>query len=386
MHEIIEKIDLSREEMISLLIDWANVNSGSENLEGLKLMFHKLKTSFAKLEGEIEIVDLPPWRSVNSHGKITETPLGQSLIIRKHPNATKKIFLAGHMDIALAPHHPFLGCKRVDTNILQGPGVADMKGGLVIMLKALETLENSPLAGKIGWTVLLNSDEEISSPGSGPIFTKLAKDHQFGMVFEPALYDGMVVSSRKGSVNFSAVAKGVAAHAGRDFYLGKNALTTIAKFALAAESLNNREKDTTVNIGKIDGGGPVNIVPELGICRFNLRSNYPDEMDTAKKTLFKIAQEMNIELFQEGDKPVKPFDEKTQALFHRVQSHAKQYGFDLKWRHGGGVCDGNTMSAAGLPTIDTLGVIGFNLHTMEEYALLESLTERAKWAASLLFE
>jgi glutamate carboxypeptidase len=206
MKKIIENIHHSREEMTSLLIDWANVNSGSENIEGLNLMLQKLKQAFAKLEGHIQEVELPNRRVVNSHGKIIEIPLGKSLIIKKHPNAPKKIFLAGHFDIALAPHHPFSGCKRLDTNTLQGPGTADMKGGLVILLKALEILESSPLAGKIGWTILLNSDEEISSPGSTPLFSQLAKGHQFGMIFEPALHDGMVVSSRKGSVNYSAIA------------------------------------------------------------------------------------------------------------------------------------------------------------------------------------
>lgn len=386
MKKIIENIENSREEMTSLLIDWANVNSGSENLEGLNLMLERLKQAFATLNGEMKEIELPPRKRVNSHGKITETPLGKSLIIKKHPNAQKKVFLAGHFDIALAPHHPFSGCKRLDANTLQGPGTADMKGGLVILLKALETLENSTLAGKIGWTVLLNSDEEISSPGSTPLFSQLAKGHQFGMIFEPALLDGMVVSSRKGSVNYSAVARGKAAHAGRDFFLGKNALTAIARFALAADSLTNQEKDTTVNIGKIEGGGPVNIVPELGICRLNLRSNSAEDMEAVQKSLEKLAHDMDIELFKEGEKPVKHFDEKTKTLFQRVHEHAKHFGFDLNWRHGGGVCDGNTLAAAGLPTIDTLGVVGGNLHTMEEYALLDSLTERAKWAASLLFE
>jgi glutamate carboxypeptidase len=261
-----------------------------------------------------------------------------------------------------------------------------MKGGLVILLKALETLENSPHAGKIGWTVLINSDEEIGSPGSTPLFMQHAVNHKFGLIFEPSFPDGTVVSARKGSAAYTAIARGKAAHVGRDFHLGKNAITAIARFALAVDSLTNDEKGTTVNIGIFEGGGPINIVPDLGICRLNVRATSDQEMQAVHEKLEQIAKEMNIELFLDNSKAVKEFDKTTEALFERVAEHAKRYGFDLKWKPTGGVCDGNTLAAAGIPSIDTLGVVGAHMHTPGEYALIDSLTERAKWTASLLFE
>lgn len=386
MKELLDKIDQDQEEMTALLIEWANINSGTENLEGLALMLNALKKSFERLGGNMREIPLLPRKRVNSHGKIIETPLGQALLIQKHQHAPIKVFLAGHMDIALAPHTPFSGCKQLDFNTLNGQGTADMKGGLVILLKALETLEKSPLAGKIGWTVLINSEEEIGSPGSAPFFKQLAKGHKFGLIFEPSFPDGMLVSARKGSASYTAIARGKAAHVGRDFNMGKNALTTIAKFAVAVDSLTNEEKGTTVNIGKIEGGGPLNIVPDLGICHLNFRANSTQEMEAIHEQLVQIAKEMNIELFQENKKGVKNFDENTKALFERISSHAKHFGYNLTWRPTGGVCDGNTLAEIGIPTIDTLGVIGGKLHTPEEYAFIDSLSERAKWTASLLFE
>jgi glutamate carboxypeptidase len=384
MKEIIEKIDNDRAEMVSLLKEWSNINSGTENIAGLSRMLEALKNAFVRLGGKMETISLPPRKRINPHGKVIEQPLGQSLLIQKHTHSPVKVFLAGHMDIALAPHHRFLGCKQLDNNTLCGQGTADMKGGLVILLKSLEALEKSPLAGKIGWTVLINSDEEIGSPGSTPLFTQLAPGHKFGLIFEPSFPDGSLVSSRKGSLTYTAIARGKAAHVGRDFHKGKNALTSIAKFALAADHLTNEEKGTTVNLGIFEGGGPVNIVPDLGICRFNVRAQTNDEMKSVQKNIEQIAEEMNIELFQDSRRAVKEFDENTKALFQRVAAHAKN--FDLKWKPTGGVCDGNNLAARGIPTIDTLGVVGGKMHTPEEYALIDSLTERAKWTTSLLLE
>ncbi len=386
MKNLIQKIDEDREEMTSLLIKWSNINSGTENIQGLALMLQALKSSFKKLQGEMHEIPLPPKKKIDSNGKIIETPLGKALLIQKHSDAPIKVFLGGHMDVALAPHQPFFECKQIDSNTLHGLGVADMKGGLVILLKALETLENSPLAGKIGWTVLINPDEEIGSPGSAPLFTQFAKDHRFGLIFEPSLPDGNLVSARKGSLTYTAIARGKSAHAGRDFHLGKNALTAIARFAIASDALTYEEKGTTVNIGKIEGGGPTNIVPDLGICRLNIRSKSPQGMQEVQEKLQQLAQEMNIELFLDNIKPVKAFDEKTEALFHRLYKHGEKFGYHLSWKESGGVCDGNTLAAAGIPTIDTLGIVGGGLHTTDEYAHIDSLTERAKWAASLLFE
>src|SRR5690606_15405959 len=134
-------------------------------------------------------------------------------------------------------------------------------------------LEESPFKGKIGWQVFINSDEEVGSPGSKNILQQLAPNFDIGMVFEPPFPDGTLVSARKGSANYTIVAKGKAAHAGRDFDKGINAISSIIKFIKKVEKLTSPKLGTTVNIGFIEGGGPINIVPNSALCRFNIRLN-----------------------------------------------------------------------------------------------------------------
>ena len=202
--------------MVDLLIRWANINSGSGNVAGLERMLSELTNAFAPLDGSVEILELQPHKTVNLEGRIVEMPLGEAVFVRKRPRAPVKVFLCIHMDTVYPADHPFQTCTRIDENRLQGPGVADAKGGILIMLKALEALERSRWAERIGWEVLVSPDEELGSPGSAPILADAATRNHVGLIFEPALPVGSVVGARKGSGNFVAVVRGRSAHAGRD--------------------------------------------------------------------------------------------------------------------------------------------------------------------------
>jgi len=265
-----------------------------------------------------------------------------------------------------------------------------MKGGLLVLLTALQALEKSPFSEKIGWKVLITPDEEVGSPGSCQLLVEESKNHQLGLIFEPALPNGSLVSSRKGSINYTLVVQGKASHAGRDFYLGKNAITALAQIAITAEDLTDPHKEITVNIGHIEGGGTVNIVPDQASCLINLRVKDSEDLTMVKDRLKKICKKegenrgVSITLHEDSERPPKPVDELTQALFDALRSCAFQLGFDLKWEPTGGVCDGNTLAHAGLSTIDTLGVVGGNLHTEEEYVLIPSLVERSLLTAQFL--
>ena len=164
-----------------------------------------------------------------------------------------------------------------DDGTLNGPGVADAKGGIVVMLHALQALEASPLAEHIGWEVLLNPDEEIGSPGSRPLIDSIAPRCDFGLLFEPALGDNQLVSWRKGSGNFSLLVRGRSAHAGRAFAEGRNALVAAAKVVQAISDLNT-DPEVTFNVARIDGGSPMNVVPDLAIVRANVRVRTADEL------------------------------------------------------------------------------------------------------------
>ena len=213
-----------------------------------------------------------------------------------------------------------------------------------------------------------------------------------GLIFEPSYPDGSFVSSRKGSSNWTAIAKGRSAHVGRDFQNGRNALTALARFLLAAENLTNHEKGITVNVGSIEGGSPVNIVPDLAVGKFNIRVIEAQDLEILTKELYKLTEEASkeegiaISLHANENNPPKPFDAKQKTLFNSVNSCAVTLGMQMHWKPSGGACDGSRLYAAGLPNIDTLGVIGGQIHTSHEYVELDSLTKRAQLTALFLMQ
>lgn len=387
-HKILQWIQDQHQEMLDLLMTWAALPSSSSDLTGLAVMLDHLEMHFSSLGGKVERIPLAPRVSISSLGQQTTVQHGQALRITKRSNAPRHVLLAGHMDTVYSPGHPAPEIS-IDNAILRGPGVADMKGGLVVMLTALKALEKHPAADQIGWEVIINPDEEIGSVGSEPLFVKAAKRNQIGLIFEPSFADGAIVSSRKGSLNFTITAKGKAAHAGRDFDKGKNAIVAIAHFIAKSHRLNDVAKGISINPGNISGGGPVNIVPDLAICRFNIRALEPADFNRLKSELQAIANSNEVEGVQlsmhiDNIREPKPFDEKSRRLFELINRCAKEEGYLLSHRPSGGVCDGNILAAEGLPVIDTLGVIGGDIHTSNEYMLIDSLTQRSRLVGRFL--
>jgi glutamate carboxypeptidase len=373
--------------MEALLEQWVNINSYTSNLKGLQQMSSALSDAFAPLGATLKRISLPPRTLIDSTGQPIQKPLGKALHLTKHPKAPFRLFFGGHMDTVYPPDSPFQKAERPSPTLLRGPGAADMKGGLVILLTLLQALERSPLAGKIGWEVLINPDEEIGSVGSRDLLASCATRNNLGLLFEPAFADGKVVSSRKGSLSFAVVARGRAAHAGRDFASGRNAIAALARFILRAEALTRPEQGTTVNVGVISGGQAVNIIPDLAICRLNVRLLLPEQESAIREALQRYAQECSdreglaLTLFEEAATPPKPFDEKQLALMNLLKECGQELGHPIAWQPSGGACDGNRLLAHGLANLDSLGVIGGNLHTPEEYAYLPSLSERARLVA-----
>jgi len=262
---------------------------------------------------------------------------------------------------------------------------------LVVMLTALAALERSDLTNQIGWEMLINPDEEIGSPGSAPLFAQAARRNHLGLVFEPALPDGNLVSSRKGSWSAALVVRGKSAHVGRDITAGRNAIHALAAAITAIANLQDLPRGIIVNVGKIEGGGPTNVVPDLAICRFNVRTDAIADYQMVADRLQQIVENLtadgiSAELHWTSACPPKPMDDATARLFDAVADCGKDLGLNLSCRPTGGVCDGNRLAAAGLPTIDTMGVRGGDLHSSSEYVLLDSLVERASLSAMLLLK
>jgi len=383
---------MSGDEMTQRLIEWAQINTGSFNIAGLDCFRAILSSELQALGAAVEEIELPPMDSIDAGGRLVQTPLAKALVATKRPSAPVRVFLNIHADTVYPSDHPFQNCTRLDQNTLQGPGVADAKGGLLVMLAALQILEQSPLAEKIGWEVLINPDEEIGSPGSRALLAAAARRNHWGLLFEPATADGALIDRRKGSGSLLVVIHGRAAHVGRDFSAGRNALLAAARLALSLDELNRRLDGITINVGKVDGGGPANVVPDLAILRVNVRTTEPaDErriMDAVNPLIAELNQQDGITADAHWNfaSPPKIPDVRQRELMQVIERCGRQLNLPILWKSSGGASDGNKLSAAGLPNVDTLGPRGGNLHSPAEFVLLDSLPERAKLATAVLLQ
>ena len=376
--------------MLARVEAWAPINSGSRNLDGLAAMARELQQAVAPLGGQARMVDPTPVEAVAADGRRQPLAHGRNLHVVRRPEAKVQVLLTGHMDTVFAVDSPFQACRWLDATTLNGPGTADMKGGIAVMLAALAAFEGSPFADRLGWEIVINSDEEVSSLGSAALLAEAAKRCHLGLTYEPALPDGTLAGGRKGSGNFAAVVRGRAAHAGREIENGRNALLAAADLALRLAALMAEHPGVNVNLAKIDGGGPNNIVPDLAVLRFNVRPTTPEQQAAITvaidRLVVEVAAKHEVEIMLDGSfaRPPKPLDANQLRLFELVRDCGRDIGLSLGWRDTGGVCDGNNLAATGLAVVDTLGPRGGSIHSSDEFLCTDSLVERAQLSALLL--
>jgi glutamate carboxypeptidase len=367
--------------MLPLVEAWAAINSGTRNIAGLATMADRLAEHFGALPGELTLVEPEPVERIGGDGRSAPLAHGRHLLLSVRPDAARRMLFTGHMDTVYPVDHPFQAVTRIDEHRLGGPGVADMKGGLAVLLAALKAVEASPLAERWGYDVLINSDEETGSASSAALIAQCASGKVAALTYEPALPDGTLAGARGGTGNFTIVVRGRSAHAGRNPEEGRNAIVAAAWITLELSQL--AADDITVNPARIDGGGPNNVVPDLAMLHVNFR---PRALAAIKRTgaamkaiTQRIAAEHDVRVEVHGsfNRPPKPIDDGAAALFETVRAAGTDLGLTIGWRDTGGVCDGNNIAAAGVPVVDTMGVRGGAIHSSDEYMLIDSLAERA---------
>lgn len=385
--ELVERA--SAAPMREQVILWSQMNSGSGNLPGLAALAQLLADDFSALPGTIRLVDPAPVSAIDAGGRAQELAHGRHLHLTVRPAAPVQLLLTGHMDTVYAVDHPFQSLRWLDDDRLNGPGVADMKGGIAIMLAGLRAIEASPLRGRIGYEVVINSDEEVGSASSAALLAAAARGKVAALTYEPsALPDGTLAGARPGSGNFSFRVAGRSAHAGRNPEEGRNALTAAADLALRLEAL--RRDGLSVNPARIDGGGPNNVVPDLAILRVNLRPRDAALQVAAERSIAEavaaVAAARDVVITTHGGfgRPPKPLDPGAERLFALVQAAGADLGQAISRKDSGGVCDGNNIAACGVPVVDTMGVRGGLIHSSEEYLIASSLPERAALSALVL--
>ena len=386
---ILDRLAGEEAEIVGRAVDWCAIPSGSRNLAGLESQRAVLEHVLRDLPGQVDSIALADSHDVAADGELKPQHHTPALRLTVRPEAAVQVILTGHYDTVYPEGSSFTRVVPRADGALNGPGIADMKGGISVMLAALRAMEAHPAKANIGYRVLLSPDEEIGSLASGPLLAELAGQGHVGLTYEPAMAGGALAAERKGSGNFHVVVRGRAAHAGREFAKGRNAIAAAADLAVRLVAANGRREGVTLNVARIDGGGPLNVVPDRAVLRFNIRLPDAAAADWAlafvKQAVAATAAE-GIEAHLHGGftRPAKPFNVAQQTLFGAVKEAGALLGQEITWASSGGVCEGNNLFAAGLPNVDTLGVRGGDIHSEAEHAWPESFVERAQLSALIL--
>ena len=384
---LLEQVDASP--MLDQVQTWSAINTGTGNLAGLAEQAARLADSFASLPGDVRLEEPAPVNAITPGGEEAPVAYGKHLVLSVRPQAERRFLLTGHMDTVFPASHPFQSQTWLDEQTLNGPGVADMKGGIAVILAALKAFESSAAAQAVGYDVMINSDEETGSLSSAPLIAQLARGKAAALTYEPsALPDGTLAGARAGSGNWSVTIRGRSAHAGRNPDDGRNAIVAAAALALGLKALHR--DGLSVNPAKIEGGSANNVVPDLAILRFNIRPRQEQDADSFTLYLNELIatieteHEVSIHLHGGISRPPKPVDARAEKLFGIVEECSALLGQPITRKASGGVCDGNNIAACGVPVVDTMGVRGGAIHSPDEFLIVPSLEERAKLSALVL--
>jgi len=357
--------------------------TGGGNLNAIELSRSMLTTRLDALGATTTLTNgqpKPAWL-----GDSDERP--RSSVSCRRRDAMTSVLIAGHLDTVHDPKGPF---QKLDINpdgkTAIGPGCVDMKGGLVIAVAALEALEQAGV--DCSWSFFLNGDEETGTYHSQQALRDACDGHAFGLALEPALAGGELAIERVGSGQFLVEIEGKAAHVGRAFTEGISAVTKLGEVLVDIGKMPRPERGMVANVGPLVGGQAANAVPDFASGFGNVR--FPDlaAADELAGLLEALETEGDalprVRIHKSFNRPAKPEIPATRALAERARDAAEALGQKLPFAKTGGVCDGNIMQDAGLPTIDTLGVRGGGLHTPDEWIELASLVERSQLLAVLV--
>jgi len=309
------------------------------------------------------------------------------LVLAKWGTGTGGILLLCHMDtvfpIGTLAKMPFF---EKDGKAF-GPGVSDMKGGIVVTLAALESMNMDDLSLPV--TVLFTPDEEIGSHFSEEAIVNFAKESSLVLVLEPGMPNGAIKTWRKGVGEFIVRTRGRAAHAGGDHENGRNAIEEMAHQVIAIQGMTNYQKGTTLNVGLIRGGIASNVVPDEAVVEVDFRVMESEEavrVVVGMQALHPVLIGTSVEVTGGLNRPPMPFTENMRATFEKVKLMVLQHGIHLLAGGTGGASDANLVAPLKIPVLDGLGPVGGEYHSEREFIITESLEERAKLLSIILRE
>ncbi|MDX1292606.1 MAG: M20/M25/M40 family metallo-hydrolase, partial [Hyphomonas sp.] len=237
-----ERLYGSSQDMVKRTCAWSDINTGSWNTEGLKAFAPILANAFSELQADVDVIETEGFEAVSATGQTEIQRTGPVIEVTGRPQADVQIIMSGHYDTVF-PAGTFEGVTDLGDGRLNGPGLADMKGGLCVMLEALKAFEAGPLKDRLGYRIVLTPDEEIGNFTSAEYLTRAARSGaMIGMTYEPAMETGAMSGGRKGSAVFDIVLNGKAAHAGRAKEEGRSAIEAAAELVLGLEAMNGQRE------------------------------------------------------------------------------------------------------------------------------------------------
>ncbi|PJG60264.1 M20 family metallopeptidase [Aeromonas cavernicola] len=308
---------------------------------------------------------------------------GPCLEITNAPGAARyDVMLVGHMDTVFPPGTAAKRPLRVEGHQAFGPGVSDMKSGLLSTWYALQGMDPALLA-KLKVLVCCNCDEEIGSPWSKNWLVEKAKQSGCVLVAEAARPSGELISARKGNAKYRITFHGKAAHSGSALAEGVSAITELAHWVLAINEQVNMATGTTMNVGIVQGGTGVNVVPDFAEAIVDLRFWSNEEAAAVDDRLRFMANNPFIrgclvEVDRQSVKPAMRPSGDTEALMTLVAAAGQEEGINISWLEAGGGSDANFTAAAGVPSLDGFGPMGGGCHSEAEFLLLDSIEPRIR--------
>ena len=388
--DVCRRIAAMQRRMADELAAWVAIPTGRGHAAGLHAqraaLAHRLRalgavTRDVSCDARPAWIDPPGAGGVSAAGGAADAV---DVLVAEHAGPGPRLLLSGHFDTVHDPHSRFRELRAIGGGRATGPGCADMKGGLVVALAALEAIRDAGIP--LAWTFVLVPDEETGSYGSARALREVAPGHAAAFVFEPAGDGDSLVVERMGAGQFMIEAWGRAAHAGRDYAKGVSAVRALAGAVLGAEAASDPAAGRIVNVGPLEGGAATNIVPDHARAWGNLRFSRPEDEAAIAAALSALetgadGEVPRVRVRRIAGRPAKPLTPEVERLAAIVRGASEDLGRALPFGRTGGVCDGNNLQAAGVPTVDTLGVRGGNLHREDEWVDLDGMADRAQLAA-----
>ncbi|MGI6642463.1 MAG: M20 family metallopeptidase [Bacillota bacterium] len=368
---ILEYLSGRREEMVNTLAELVNMDSPSTDKACMDAFSFRLAQMWKETGAQVTSI---PQETTGNHLRVD------------WGNGDEQILVLCHMDTVWSRGETSKRPFKVEGGKAYGPGAYDMKSGIVQAMFAVKALDALNLKPTKKIVILHNSDEEIGSPSSRQLIEGEAKKSLAVLVLEPAAQGGALKTWRKGVGMFRITIKGKASHAGADYEKGASAVLESAHVITYLHGLTDLEEGTTVNVGTIRAGTRSNVVADHALLEVDLRVKTPEAASrVVPKILGLRPVDPRVSITVEGglNRPPMERNSKNLGLYQIAKSIGESIGIELVESGTGGGSDGNFTSALGIPTLDGLGPVGDNAHSVDEYLLVGSLPERASIVAGL---